>query len=40
MKIVRATLKGEKLNVTPDEVVYMKVLKPIKIDLTNGWIIE
>ncbi len=40
MKFVRATLKGEKLNVTPDEVVYMKVLKPIKIDLTNGWIIE
>ena len=40
MKIVRATLKGEKLNVTPDEVIYMKVLKPIKVDLTNGWIIE
>ncbi len=40
MKIVRATLKGEKLNATPDEVIYMKVLKPIKIDLTNGWIIE
>ena len=40
MKIVRATLKGEKLNVTPDEVVYMKLLKPIKVDLTNGWIIE
>ncbi len=40
MKIVRATLKGEKLNVTPDEVIYMKVLKPIKVDLTNGWIVE
>lgn len=40
MKIVRATLKGEKLNATPDEVIYMKVLKPIKVDLTNGWIIE
>ena len=40
MKIVRATLKGEKLNVTPDEVIYMKVLKPIKVDLTNGWVIE
>ena len=40
MKIVRATLMGEKFNATPDEVIYMKVLKPIKVDLTNGWIIE
>ena len=40
MKIVRATLKGEKLNVSPDEVIYMKLLKPIKVDLTNGWIVE
>ena len=40
MKIVRATLKGEKLNVTPDEVVYMKLLKPLRVDLTNGWILE
>ena len=39
MKIVRATLKGEKLNVSPDEVIYMKLLKPIKVDLTNGWIV-
>ena len=38
MKIVRATLKGEKLNVEPEGVVYMKLLKPIKVDLTNGWI--
>ena len=40
MKIVRATLKGEKLSVNPDETVYIKLLKPIKVDLTNGWIIE
>ena len=40
MKIVRATLKGEKLNVEPEGVVYLKLLKPIKIDLTNGWIFE
>lgn len=40
MKIVRATLKGEKLNVNPEETVYIKLLKPIRVDLTNGWIIE
>lgn len=40
MKIVRATLKGEKLNVNPEDVVYIKLLKPIKVDLTNGWILE
>ena len=40
MKIVRATLKGEKLNVTPEDVIYIKLLKPIKVDLTNGWILE
>ena len=40
MKIVRATLKGEKLNVEADGVVYMKLLKPVKVDLTNGWIFE
>lgn len=40
MKIVRATLKGEKLNVEPEGIVYIKLLKPIKVDLTNGWILE
>lgn len=40
MKIVRAILKGEKLNVNPEDVVYIKLLKPIKVDLTNGWILE
>lgn len=40
MKIVRATLKGEKLDAAPTDVVYMRLLKPIKIDLTNGWIYE
>lgn len=40
MKIVRATLKGEKLDVTPENVVYLKLLKPIRVDLTNGWIYE
>lgn len=40
MKIVRKTLKGEKLEVIPQGTVYIKLLKPIKINLTNGWIIE
>ena len=40
MKIVRATLKGEKLDVKPQGVVYIKLLKPVKVDLTNGWILE
>jgi len=38
--VVRETLKGEKLDVTPEGVIYMKLLKPLKIDLTNGWIFE
>lgn len=40
MKFVRATLKGEKLEVNPENVIYLKLLKPIKVDLTNGWIFE
>ncbi len=40
MKFVRAVFKGEKLEAYPYLPVEMKLLKPIKIDLTNGWIIE
>jgi len=40
MKIVRATLKGEKLNVPAQGTAYIKLLKPVKVDLTNGWISE
>ncbi len=40
MKFVRAVLKGEKLNVQAGDTVYIKLLKPIKVDLTNGWILE
>ena len=40
MQFVRATLKGEKLNVPAAGIVKMTVLTPIKVDLTNGWIIE
>ena len=39
MKFVRATLKGEKLDVTPENVIYLKLLKPVRVDLTNGWIL-
>lgn len=40
MRIVRAVLKGEKLEATPNNVIYLKLLKPVKVDLTNGWILE
>jgi len=40
MKIVRATLKGEKLDVQQQGTAYIKLLKPVKVDLTNGWIFE
>ena len=40
MKFVRATLKGEKLEANPDNVIYFKLLKPVRVDLTNGWIYE
>lgn len=40
MKFVRATLKGEKLDASPEDIVYMRLLKPVKVDLTNGWIYE
>lgn len=40
MKFVRATLKGEKLEANPDNYIYMKLLKPVRVDLTNGWILE
>jgi hypothetical protein len=40
MKFVRAVFKGEKLDVSPEDTIYIKLLKPIKVDLTNGWIFE
>lgn len=40
MKFVRATLKGEKLDVNPENTVYIKLLEPIKVDLTNGWVLQ
>lgn len=40
MKFVRATLKGETLEASPTDVVYLRLLKPLKVDLANGWIYE
>lgn len=40
MKFVRWAFKGEKLEVAADGYANMKLLKPLKIDLTNGWIYE
>ena len=40
MKFVRWAFKGEKLEVPTNGTAYMKLLKPVQIDLTNGWIYE
>jgi hypothetical protein len=40
MKVVRFVFKGETLDVPPGSVVYVRLRKPIKIDLTNVWIIK
>ena len=40
MKFVRWAVKGEQLEVPAQSTVNMKLLKSIKIDLTNGWIYE
>lgn len=38
--LLRKIFKGEKLSVPPQRTVYVKLLQPLKIDLTNGWVIE
>jgi len=40
MKFVRFCFKGEKLEVPAEGFVNLKLLKPVKVDLTNGWILE
>lgn len=40
MKFVRWAFKGEKLEVPADDVVNVKLLEDLRIDLTNGWIYE
>lgn len=37
---LRKVFKGEKLSVCPQGTVYVKLLQPLKVDLTNGWIID
>ena len=37
---LRKIFKGEKIKVTTQGTVYVKLLSPIKVDLTNGWVIE
>lgn len=37
---LRKIFKGERLSVAPQGTVYVKLLEPLKIDLTNGWVIE
>ena len=37
---LRNVFKGEKLQVMPNDTVYIKLLSPMKIDLTNGWVLE
>lgn len=37
---LRKIFKGEKLKVLPQGCVYVKLLQPLKVDLTNGWVIE
>ena len=40
MKFVRWAFKGEKLEVPASDVINVKLLEPIEVDLTNGWIYE
>lgn len=37
---LRMVFKGERLEVLPQGTVYVKLLQPLKIDLSNGWVIE
>lgn len=40
MKFVRWAFKGEKLEIQAEGCANMKLLQPLKIDLSNGWIYE
>ena len=37
---LRKIFKGEKLKVLPQGMVYVKLLQPLKVDLSNGWVFE
>ncbi len=40
MKFVRWAFKGEKLEVPAEGTANLKLLQPVQVDLTNGWIFE
>ncbi len=40
MEFIRKIFKGDKVTVIPGNVVYVRLLQPLRIDLTNGWIYE
>lgn len=40
MKFVRWAFKGENLEVSASDIVNVRLLEPVKVDLTNGWIYE
>lgn len=40
ISFLRKIFKGEKLEVLPQGTIYVKLLQPLKVDLTNGWVIE
>ncbi len=40
MEFIRKIFKGDKIMVLPDSIVYVRLLQPIRVDLTNGWIYE
>ncbi|MCM1339208.1 MAG: S-layer homology domain-containing protein [Muribaculaceae bacterium] len=40
MKFVRWAFKGEQLEIPAEGTANMKLLEPIRVDLTNGWIFE
>ena len=40
MKFVRFVFKGEKLEVPADAKIFIKTSSPIRVDLTNGWILD
>lgn len=40
MRIVRAVIKGGDVKLKSGKIVKVKTTKPIKVDLTSGWIIE
>lgn len=40
MRFVRWAFKGEKLEIPAEGTAYMRLLEPVKVDLSNGWIYE